>query len=265
MAVIASKKKQARRPAIRMVRTVLGSCCLFIFCIVLFEADVFRSTHTAKHRLKRASHISPQKLLQQDVTAAVDTGSGPKASDSTRVEMVLANLKNDAEPATMIVEVYQDWAPIGYRRFLELVQSQFYNDCRFFRVVPNFVAQFGISGHPDLQKQWRQSPLRDDPVLQSNTKGTLTFATSGPNTRTTQLFLNFKDNAYLDQQGFAPIGKIVEGLNVLEQIQDRHREQPKQPQIVQKGNAYLQQSFPELTYIQSMRVLLDEEGAGEEV
>ncbi len=158
------------------------------------------------------------------------------------------------------VEIHPDWAPKGAERFLDLVQQGFFSGVRFFRVVTKprpFVVQFGISGDPDVAAQWRNDILKDDPVLQSNRPGTLTFATSGPNSRTTQLFINLGDNSFLDSQGFSPIGKIVSGMDSVQAINDEYGERPDQGQIQRQGNAYLEAEFPRMDYIKQA-VLLEE-------
>ena len=153
-----------------------------------------------------------------------------------------------------VVDVHREWAPVGAERFHQLVEDQFYDDCAFFRVVPNFMAQFGLPADPGDNAKW-DSPISDDPVTQPNRRGTVTFATSGPNSRTTQLFINFKDNsASLDPQGFSPFGKVIEGMDVVDRINAKHGETPNQGSIKQRGNAYLNQ-FPDLTYIQTARIV----------
>jgi peptidyl-prolyl cis-trans isomerase A (cyclophilin A) len=153
------------------------------------------------------------------------------------------------------VEVHRDWAPNGADRFYELVQDGFYNGNRFFRVVPNFVVQWGIAGDPAVQAKWRDKTIPDDPVMQSNKTGTITFAkTNEPNSRTTQLFINLKDNPGLDGQGFAPFGQVISGLNVVESLYAGYGEMPDQNQIQTQGNAYLQSQFPMLDYIQTAKI-----------
>ena len=117
-----------------------------------------------------------------------------------------------------MVEVHRDWAPNGADRFYNLVKNGFYNDARFFRVIDGFMVQFGINGDPNISAVWRDANIKDDPVKQSNTRGTITFATAGPNTRTTQVFINFGDNAGLDGQGFSPFGKVVSGMEVVDSL-----------------------------------------------
>lgn len=152
------------------------------------------------------------------------------------------------------VEVHRDWAPKGADRFYELVKDGFFDGNRFFRVVPNFVVQWGIAGDPAVQAKWRDKTIPDDPVTQSNKTGTITFATSGADTRTTQLFINLKDNPSLDGQGFAPFGQVISGLNVVESLYAGYGEMPDQNQIQTQGNAYLNSQFPMLDYIETAKV-----------
>jgi peptidyl-prolyl cis-trans isomerase A (cyclophilin A) len=147
------------------------------------------------------------------------------------------------------VEVTRAWAPLGADRLYNLVRHGFYDGARFFRVVPGFVVQFGLPGDPALGARWRMASIPDDPVLQHNTRGTLTFATAGPATRTTQLFINLGDNARLDAMGFSPLGRVVEGMDVVDRIYAAYGEQPDQGMIQMRGNAYLAAQFPRLDSI----------------
>jgi cyclophilin family peptidyl-prolyl cis-trans isomerase len=178
-----------------------------------------------------------------------------------RYRIELANLVGGGT-GTLVLETRPSWAPIGAKHFDELVADHFYDECRFFRVVPNFVVQFGINASPQIQALWRKTVLRDDPVLQSNSRGTITYATSGKNTRATQLFINKKDNKYLDKEGFAPFGVVVEGMEFVDQINDEYKEKPNQGKIQSHGNAYLEQEFPNLSYIASIREMLTDAGGG---
>jgi len=154
-----------------------------------------------------------------------------------------------------VVEIHRDWSPNGADRFYNLVKIGFFNEIAFFRVLSGFVAQFGISGNPQISAKWRNAPIPDDPVKQSNLRGTLTFATAGPNTRTTQLFINYRDNLRLDQMGFSPLGKVIEGMNVVDSLYSNYGEGapqgrgPNQGLIQTKGNEYLKSDFPKLDYI----------------
>lgn len=159
----------------------------------------------------------------------------------------------DTTKGPVTVEVKREWAPLGAERFYDLVQDKFYDGARFFRVVPNFVIQFGIAGNPAATKKW-DKPIQDDPVTQTNRRGSLTFATSGRNTRTAQVFVNLVSNQSLDGDGFAPFGQIVQGFEIMEKIYAGYGEQPNQEMITRRGNAYLQSSFPRLDYIRTARI-----------
>eukprot|EP00747_Dinoflagellata_sp_TGD_P026451 gnl/TRDRNA2_/TRDRNA2_131946_c0_seq1.p1 gnl/TRDRNA2_/TRDRNA2_131946_c0~~gnl/TRDRNA2_/TRDRNA2_131946_c0_seq1.p1 ORF type:complete len:204 (+),score=42.35 gnl/TRDRNA2_/TRDRNA2_131946_c0_seq1:47-658(+) len=151
---------------------------------------------------------------------------------------------------SVTIEVHPDWAPNGAARFKEMVQSgNVLPEARFFRVLPTFMVQFGIPGDPTVAAKWRDANIPDDPVKQSNKRGYVTFAMAGPNTRTTQIFINYADNANLDSQGFAPFGVVTQGMDVVDAIYSGYGEQPNQALIQQYGNTYLTQQFPALSYI----------------
>ena len=153
------------------------------------------------------------------------------------------------------VEAHRAWAPRGVDRFYQLVQSGYYDNNRFFRVVPGFVVQFGMHGDPAVNAAWDKLPIQDDSVRQSNKRGTLTFATGGPNTRTTQLFINLVDNAQLDGMGFSPFGTVVDGMGVVDSIFSEYGESPSQDEIASRGNGYLEQDFPKLDFIRTARLV----------
>lgn len=161
-----------------------------------------------------------------------------------------------------VVRVVPEWAPLGAARFRDLVERRFYDGARFFRVLPGFVAQFGIAGDPAVSKQWDKTEIKDDPVKQSNLRGKVTFATAGANTRTTQVFVNFNDkNARLDSMGFSPFGEVVEGMSVVEALYSGYGEGapngkgPDQDRIEKEGNAYLERDFPKLDFIKTARIV----------
>jgi peptidyl-prolyl cis-trans isomerase A (cyclophilin A) len=162
--------------------------------------------------------------------------------------------KFDTSKGAFVVEVHRDWAPKGADRFYNLVKNGFFDDARFFRVVPDFMVQFGIHGDPNIQKNWANANITDDPVTKSNKRGYITFATRGANTRTTQMFINFKDNAGLDRQGFAPFGEVVTGMDIVDKITSQYGEKPNQGSIQAEGNAYLNKEFPKLDYIKKATI-----------
>ena len=174
--------------------------------------------------------------------------AGEKAGEGS-YQMTLATTRGD-----VVIEVLPGWAPLGAARFRELVEDGFFDGCRFFRVVPDFVVQFGINGDPEVHAKWDKK-ISDDPVTQSNKRGTLTFATSGPNSRTTQLFISLKDNSSsLDPQGFSPFARVVSGMEFVEEITSEYRERPQQPIIESEGNAYLEREFPNLDYVKTATI-----------
>ena len=156
------------------------------------------------------------------------------------------------------IEVHPAWAPRGAARFRELVEIGFYDECRFFRVVPNFMVQVGMNGDPSLHAKWSENTIKDDPVVQSNLPGFVTFAKTGlPNSRSTQFFINYKDNSQLDADRFAPFGKVVAGMDVALAINAKYRELPDQNAIRSAGNEYLKSEFPDLDFIKKASVVQD--------
>ena len=166
------------------------------------------------------------------------------------------NARFETSAGAFTVQVTRAWAPLGADRFYNLVKNGFFDGTRFFRVLPGFVVQFGLSGNPTISARWHFASIPDDPVEQHNTRGTLTFATAGPNTRTTQLFINFADNLNLDSQGFAPFGKVVEGMGVVDRIYSGYGERPDQGAIESQGNAYLASQFPKLDSIARATIVM---------
>jgi peptidyl-prolyl cis-trans isomerase A (cyclophilin A) len=159
------------------------------------------------------------------------------------------------------VEVHRDWAPLGADRFYNLVKNGFFTNAAFFRVVPGFIVQFGLNASPAINKVWEHANIKDDPVMGSNTRGTLVFATAGPNTRTTQLFINFGNNAGLDRMGFAPFGTVTDGMDVVDKIYPGYAERPDQQRITDEGDAYLTKNFPMIDKIKLAKVLPAEPAA----
>jgi peptidyl-prolyl cis-trans isomerase A (cyclophilin A) len=170
----------------------------------------------------------------------------------------VANL--DTNKGLIGITVHRDWAPNGADRFYNLVKGGFYDDVRFFRVIEGFMGQFGIHGNPAVASAWRTAQIKDDPVKQSNKRGFLTFATAGPNTRTTQLFINLGDNVGLDKQGFAAFGEVTKGMDVVDKIYSGYGEGaprgkgPDQGRTQSEGNAYLTKEFPKLDFIKTATI-----------
>ena len=166
----------------------------------------------------------------------------------------------ETSKGTFVVDVHRDWAPNGADRFYNLVKNGFYDGVRFFRVLDGFMAQFGINGDPQVSAKWREARIPDDPVKQSNRRGFITYAMAGPNTRTSQVFINYGDNSALDRQGFAPFGQVTSGMNVVDALHNGYGEGaprgqgPDQGRVQMEGNAYLTKSFPRLDFVKKATI-----------
>mmetsp|Transcript_14052 Transcript_14052/g.33561 ORF Transcript_14052/g.33561 Transcript_14052/m.33561 type:complete len:319 (-) Transcript_14052:38-994(-) len=204
---------------------------------------------------------SRTKGLPQPTSDADDDNSN-KNSDSfgpgRKIRFTVANLqgKGSDHIGEFTIQTHPDWAPIGVERFEALVSDDiyFYDGARIFRVVDNFVAQFGIGEAPSKQAEWDAKPLEDDPVIVSNTRGRITFATAGPSTRTTQVFINTRDNKRLDKMGFSPFGEVIDGMDVVDKFYSGYGEGepdgkgPSQSKMEKYGGKYVDKQFPLLSY-----------------
>ena len=184
------------------------------------------------------------------------------------VEYTVSNLENTNELASnkFRIQLYPSWAPIGVQRFEELTTSNFWENTTIFRIAPNFVSQFGINSNPDVQQYWNDiGPIKDDPVMANNDRGKLTFATSGADSRTTQLFINTGDNRFLDGQGFSPIGEVLPagtgygGMEVVDAFYSEYLEEPDQFKIRSEGESYLSENYPNLSYFVSAEFIDDDD------
>jgi peptidyl-prolyl cis-trans isomerase A (cyclophilin A) len=182
-----------------------------------------------------------------------------KTVSVTEDAMKSFKVKFDTTNGDFVVECFPEWAPIGVARFKEAVEAKVYDDCSIFRVIPGFVIQFGIPGVPAEAAKWKENTINDDPVKQSNTEGMLTFATAGKNTRTTQLFISVGNNKNLDGMGFAPFGKVVEGMDVVKSMESKYEGAPSDNQtaIQAQGNEFLKKNYPDLDFIKRARVVTE--------
>ncbi|MDG2131204.1 MAG: peptidylprolyl isomerase [Fuerstiella sp.] len=187
--------------------------------------------------------------------AAANPNSMPRAAVPTEG---LFEVEFDTTVGKFTIEVDREWAPVGAHRFYELVKNGFYNGCGFFRVVPGFMVQFGLAADPAVTARW-QEEIPDDPVTKSNTRGYVTFAKTGaPDSRTTQMFINYGDNSRLDSDRFAPFGIVTKGMDIVDKISSAHGEDPDQGAIQQQGNGYLNANFPQLDYINLATLTIDD-------
>jgi peptidyl-prolyl cis-trans isomerase A (cyclophilin A) len=171
-------------------------------------------------------------------------------------------VKFDTSKGEFTVEVTRAWAPNGADRFYNLVKNGFYDNCKFFRVIEGFMVQFGINGNPKISSVLRTAQLQDDPVKQSNMRGYITYAkTEAPNSRSTQVFINFGDNSRLDKDAFSPFGKVTKGMNIVESLYSQYGGKPSeaQAQIQMEGNAFLEKNYPKLDFIKTATIVPAEE------
>jgi peptidyl-prolyl cis-trans isomerase A (cyclophilin A) len=188
----------------------------------------------------------------------------PQGAAMNEVAPATYQVDFETSKGNFTIRVIREWAPKGADRFYNLVKNGFYDSVRFFRVIRSprpFVVQFGIHGEPEVAAKWEDANIPDDAVIKSNTRGTISFATAGPNTRTTQVFINYGDNSRLDAAGFSPFGEVIAGMDVVDQLHAEYGEGPPdgngpdQGRMTREGNAYLIRDFPNLDYIKRARII----------
>jgi peptidyl-prolyl cis-trans isomerase A (cyclophilin A) len=208
-------------------------------------------------------------LLLVPLMSNLNAGEGEKASPLLQPQSdpmsqkapAVFRVKLQSSRGDFVVEAQREWAPLGVDRFYNLVKNGFYDGNCFFRVISGFMAQFGLHGDPKVSAAWRQQRIQDDPVKQSNTRSYISYAMAGPNTRTTQLFINYADNSRLDQMGFAPIGRVVEGMEVVDRLYAGYGDGapqgkgPNQGRIQTEGSDYLTKNFPQLDCITQATII----------
>lgn len=221
--------------------SLITACCLLFLTSCVAEKDFEKSSFKA---------VAPEAPGESG-----ETGEPVEVGETYQAKFVTT--KGD-----FIIEVHPDWAPRGATQFKEAIADGVYDEGRFFRVLDGFMAQFGISGDPAKSTKWRTKTIADDPVKKSNTRGMVTYAMAGPNTRTTQIFINFADNSgSLDPQGFSPFGKVIEGMDVVDSLYSGYGEGapggsgPAQGRLQSEGNAYLSKEFPKLDFIKSVTII----------
>jgi peptidyl-prolyl cis-trans isomerase A (cyclophilin A) len=258
----APSRKQQRFSLMKIV----GSLALIIgFVIFLLQSDPFPGVRRAAMRHRR---VNENELIDSPIKSGRDfrnNGEGKvvtgeikeekkqdvetnESANKGRTYTFEISSLTDGKTGEIVIETKPEWAPLGVEQFHTLLDDHFFQDARFFRVVNDFIVQFGI---PAIPSKKYKTPIKDDPVTQTNARGTLTYATSGKNTRTTQMFINTRNggNKFLDSQGFAPIGVVVKGMDLVDQIYAGYGEKPSQGKIQDQGNKYLDKDFPLLSYI----------------
>jgi len=223
------------------------------------QTDLKESWKQAKEKKKQ------EEELEEDKKKALAFCTGERAEQAIcqpkkagARALATFKVKFETTKGVLVLEAHRAWAPQGVDRFYNLVKMGYYTDVALFRVVEGFMVQFGLHGAPPVTKAWKEAPIRDDKPKESNTRGMVSYAKGGPHSRTVQLFINFVDNSKaLDQQGFAPIAKVVEGMDVVDSFYKEYKETPQrqQKEIVEQVNAFLKKRYPKLDYIKSAKIL----------
>lgn len=209
------------------------------------DVEVKKKTEEKKAERKKTEKKKPEKNARPQVE-----------KDAFEKADVTYTVKLETSQGDVLIDVYESLAPLAAARFKELINAGFYDEARFFRVIKGFVAQTGIAGDPKVNGEWRSKRMKDDAVKQSNVMSTVSFASAGPNSRTTQFFINYKDNRNLDGMGFAPFGKVRDMAPVMKFYADyKGPSAPRQPMIQRKGNEYLKKDFPKLDYIKKATIV----------
>lgn len=247
---------------------ILSKLTLCVFAMLVFNQGCADKTTEAPPVLSILDDLDAlekereeQKMQKLREEAAAKTGAFDPSVSTVPADVPLTGkytVQFDTSVGMFVVDVDRSWAPIGADRFYQLVKNGFYDDARFFRVIPGFMVQWGLAADPAMSAKWSQQ-ITDDPVIKSNTRGYITFAKTGaPNSRTGQVFINYADNSSLDGQGFAPFGKVTSGMDVVTKINSEYGESPNQGQITSRGNEYLMAEFPRLSFIKQAKVIKDD-------
>lgn len=246
---------------------------LFVLTLLFLPACQDRSSSNSEQPEPDATENTSEKEASADdageeVNEENESGSDqpdpalfdPSKADETAPDSF--RVKMETTKGTFVIEAHREWSPHGVDRFYNLVKIGYFREIAFFRVIDGFMAQFGIHGDPEVNEAWKNATIPDDPVEKSNRRGFVTFAkTREPNSRSTQLFVNYKDNSQLDQQGFAPIGEVVKGMDVVEDLYAGYGEGaprgngPNQGKIQRRGNKYLKEQFPKLDYLKNAEIV----------
>jgi peptidyl-prolyl cis-trans isomerase A (cyclophilin A) len=224
-----------------------------LFTSIVLCSALLAQTPASKSAATSKSATSKSATTNTGTPAAKPSLLNPASLHAKAPELFKAQFTTTK--GDFVVEVHRDWAPLGADRFYNLVRNGYFTNAAFFRVVPGFVVQFGLSANPEVNKAWEHAAIKDDPVMGSNKRGMLVFATAGPNTRTTQLFINFADNSRLDAMGFAPFGTVTDGMDVVDKIYPGYGQTPDQGLITEQGDAYIAKNFPMIDKIKLAKIL----------
>jgi len=240
----------------RLLTMLAGTCGAWLFVTGCNAATEEHKTATpTPSQTATSAQKAPAAAAAAQETASQMTSPLMNPKDPMFQEKAPETFKAKFETSKgpIVIEVHRAWSPNGADRFYQLVKAGYFDDVRFFRAVKDFMVQFGLSADPKVTAAWRAASILDDapsPSTQSNKRGYITFAkTNQPHSRTTQVFINFKDNTFLDRQGFTPFGMVVEGMEVVDKLHTGYGEAPNQGQIMAQGNAYLKETFPDLDYV----------------
>lgn len=245
-------KRRARRTCLRFL-FVISVCVVFFTSLFLLHGmitslDNEKKIGNEKNNLIKSQQSSSTMDAKADENPHKDQ-TGYDIDEGMLIDFYVGNLDgNPDDNGVFTVQTKPSWSKLGAERFEELTLDGFWDDCRFFRAIKNFIVQWGINGDKEKNAKWKHS-IKDEGVNESNKRGTVTFAMAGPGTRGHQMFINTKNNKFLDAQGFAPIGKVLSGMDVVDRIYSGYGEKPNQGKIQNRGNEYLNKEFPKLSYI----------------
>ncbi|HNW44392.1 MAG TPA: peptidylprolyl isomerase [Elusimicrobiales bacterium] len=238
---------------------------IFVFAVVLAAACSQKTQEVSQAEMSQPAEAAQQAAAPADTQQNKEINANMEAlknpASLTEKAPETFKVKFTTTKGDFTLEVTRAWSPLGADRFYNLVKAGFFSDVAFFRVISGFMVQFGIHGEPEVAAAWRGARIQDDPVKQSNAKGYISYAMAGPNTRTTQFFINYGNNANLDSMGFSPFGKVTEGMNVVESIYSGYGEGapsgmgPDQGRVQLQGNKYLKAEFPKMDYVKSAELL----------
>jgi peptidyl-prolyl cis-trans isomerase A (cyclophilin A) len=234
---------------------------LLLSALLVAAPSLYGCSTTDRGAVAQADQSTGKKPTQAAPAEAVQLTGDEQPQGNADANGVFY-VKLETSQGDVYIEVHPEWAPNGAAHFKELVEAKFYDECRFFRVIEGFMAQVGMNGNPEVQAEWGEKNIKDDKVVRSNTRGFVTYAQTGaPNSRSTQFFINYRDNSFLDADRFAPFGIVIEGMGVIDSLYKDYGEGapsgrgPSQGLIAQRGNEYLQQRFPKLDYIKTATIV----------